>query len=935
MRETLQYQRSLEARRRQDEAYDESTAKQRERRERKAKARAAREARKEDRYSSEEEEEQVRRCDLAQTTTEEVHPGDRTFAHMAKATPEFEAELEAAIAASLAEPGHAAQSRPSGFGGGSTGSAGFSGGSCTGFSGCGGSSSGHGAGGGGGSSSNSGGGTLREELYVLLTHSYGFEEEDVIDALEHIPPTMARSVALATCVEILSGEQSVEPVGSSEVTVGNRQGKCAASSRPATSSSTAASSSSAEASSSSSVAAYSPAALAQAPRPFGASAPSSSSAPPSSSTSMAGGAEDGGADGADVQTLVEMMNCAPAHAQAALALCNHDMEAAIEHLMAREAAAATGDGPNDDDHLALEIAPDIDQQVAASIIRQAEEAEAAARVEAAVRAAEEAEARAAAEEAEAVVRAAEEAEAAAAVEVAARNEGAALAMVIEQQRADAVQAQERASHAEQEALRERVRRFYFDEGASGREMHLLNLDATQEALVLSFAAELSQSGAHVVVCKPQDTGRDHVLHLKKRRKELRPSPPSPPTVADRTALGEQPPPPPSAWLQPSSAPPPPLPDYNDHSRNLQVVGAPAPAPTPVPPPQQSPPSPAAPVPPPVSASGAFRNRLPPPGPVQIGGSSREELSDSIAPLALSLPFRLMYECEVLIGLKRLTPIRHWSPGFLAAIHRCSAEDGEATAVAVLRAMQTEPVSESISLFSMLRDRYVATASVAGAAAAVSRTRGRSIEVLRAVHLCPSGLTVARPSEKQASNRVLRAVHDCCGSTDYLIRVTAAAANRACLNAHTRTLHRALAFALHPRTYIAPSPGVGGIPSYALRMHALRHMAPLIYTYVRLCALPRTRRCPLSTTSHTRRSLTSRSSRTPMRSPATPRSAYATRRWPSLYARSANGASESAHSARVLPTSPPPTSGAQSSLRSPTASSWVESSSSGWRRPPRR
>ena len=50
------------------------------------------------------------------------------------------------------------------------------------------------------------------------------------------------------------------------------------------------------------------------------------------------------------------------------------------------------------------------------------------------------------------------------------------------------------------------------------------------------------------------------------------------------------------------------------------------------------------------------------------------------------------------------------------------------------------------------------------------TSGRSVEVLRAVHCCPSGRTVARPSELQASNRVLRHVRDFAGG-DYLLRIS--------------------------------------------------------------------------------------------------------------------------------------------------------------------
>ena len=143
-------------------------------------------------------------------------------------------------------------------------------------------------------------------------------------------------------------------------------------------------------------------------------------------------------------------------------------------------------------------------------------------------------------------------------------------------------------------------------------------------------------------------------------------------------------------------------------------------------------------------------------------------------LMFSLPFRVKYEVEALIAMKKLVRWAMLPLAFAMALDECVRRDGEGVCIAALRAMAKFDVLwyQNVTDFETAR----AWAAVAPFRQSLARSDGasiatqRSVEVLACYCCCPSGRVIVRPAEFQASNRVLRLVGDFCG-TDVLLRVS--------------------------------------------------------------------------------------------------------------------------------------------------------------------
>ena len=197
----------------------------------------------------------------------------------------------------------------------------------------------------------------------------------------------------------------------------------------------------------------------------------------------------------------------------------------------------------------------------------------------------------------------------------------------------------------------------------------------------------------------------------------------------------------------AARPPQQLPDYNNHTTLLMVL-------------QQA-------VAPPITPSCSLLapDRGPPP--------PYEDVTMVAYQILLQLPFRVKYEVEVLVGLDRIAASASRAESFLAPLLDCVKDDGEAATVDALRVMATAPACSAPSMFSAARTQCAcfANAQAAGRSGGYSgRTSARSAEVLRLAFCCPSGRTIARPSEQQASNRVLRMLGGLHGTTEHLLRV---------------------------------------------------------------------------------------------------------------------------------------------------------------------
>ena len=332
-----------------------------------------------------------------------------------------------------------------------------------------------------------------------------------------------------------------------------------------------------------------------------------------------------------------------------------------------------------------------------------------------------------------------------------------------------------------EVLRERINTLYLDRHR--KELALTNLMDEEQVIVQQVCNQINSSGGEfTLVCKLQEHG-ERLLVKKRLRSRSTATPQS-------TRSTATPPPPP---------PPPPGVDYNNHSRYnehgvrvmqpVRLLVHDAAPPVVSPPPVASPP-------PAVSSSGA--EAAPPALPPATGLDSHapalyQDVPMETRALMHALPFRVKYEVEVLIGMKKLLRWALCPQPLLEALAACVRQEGEARCLAALHTMATQNVGWFMGAADFERARvHVASAAMilpalggaggrthaeegldgnnthGGASASISAQR--SVEVLSCHYCCPSGRVIVRPAELQSSNRVLRLVGDFCG-TDALLRVS--------------------------------------------------------------------------------------------------------------------------------------------------------------------
>lgn len=302
---------------------------------------------------------------------------------------------------------------------------------------------------------------------------------------------------------------------------------------------------------------------------------------------------------------------------------------------------------------------------------------------------------------------------------------------------------------------------------SQRVLDLSRLSAPGRARIEALAAELSSASSMRLQCTVDHSGPDPVLRIRKRTRPpgtalpaaTPAKPPTAPPAADRLAASGE-----SLHLPNNSHV-----SSAGYTRNLRVVGASnaspkslAAASAETEPSSQSCAQSTAAAPQPQHQQ--LRPPAPPFGDVPLG----------VWCALHELPFRVKYEVEVLVGLKKMVRWALLPEAFVHELLKCVAEDGEAVCVSVLRKMQAEPLQPVLDWFRSARESC-STLRYVNFSPGVLHQRPlwstlRTVEVLRAVHCCPSGRTIARPAEYQSSNRVLRLVGDLYG-TDHLLRVS--------------------------------------------------------------------------------------------------------------------------------------------------------------------
>lgn len=302
---------------------------------------------------------------------------------------------------------------------------------------------------------------------------------------------------------------------------------------------------------------------------------------------------------------------------------------------------------------------------------------------------------------------------------------------------------------------------------SKRVLDLSRLSAPGRARIEALAAELSSASSMRLQCTVDHSGPDPVLRIRKRTRPpskalpaVTPAiPPAAPPAADRLAASGE-----SLHLP-----------HNSHvssagyTSNLRVMGASNASPKSL--------AAASAETEPSSQSCAQSTAAAPQPQHQEPRPPAAPYGD--VPLGVwcalhELPFRVKYEVEVLVGLKKMVRWALLPEAFVHELLKCVAEDGEAVCVSVLRRMQAEPLQPVLDWFRSARESC-STLRYVNFSRGVLHQRPllstlRSVEVLRAVHCCPSGMTIARPAEYHSSNRVLRLVGDLYG-TDHLLRVS--------------------------------------------------------------------------------------------------------------------------------------------------------------------
>ena len=175
-------------------------------------------------------------------------------------------------------------------------------------------------------------------------------------------------------------------------------------------------------------------------------------------------------------------------------------------------------------------------------------------------------------------------------------------------------------------------------GNSSKQLDLSRLSEPDRKKIEDKAAELSASGPVKLRCTVDISGPDPVLRIRKKVHAGFVPPPTPP--------------PPPAALPTEEEPVQHLP-YNDHAVNMQIVrpSSPTPAADPTPSVPQPPRAPLADPQPPAESSRPNHSAsrppvLPPPRPY-------DDVPEGVRRVMRALPFRVKYEVEVLIGLKKL------------------------------------------------------------------------------------------------------------------------------------------------------------------------------------------------------------------------------------------------------------------------------------------
>ena len=319
---------------------------------------------------------------------------------------------------------------------------------------------------------------------------------------------------------------------------------------------------------------------------------------------------------------------------------------------------------------------------------------------------------------------------------------------------DYIRAQSRSRAANENMLRERVQGLFEDPNRN--QMHLNHLTDEEQVLVQRFCQELSESGRCSLHCKLQEHGERLLLTKKYPRTILAPPPP-PPAAA------------PARPVEPEPPMPTPLPtvDYNAHfhfnehgvrvMQPVRLVVQPAPpVVAPLPLLEETPP--------------AAERGSQPAGPT----APYDDIPDDMWKLVYSLPFRVKYEVEVLVGLQKLVRWKFLPEAFLVALQKCvyASDRGETVCTAALRLMATQKIGRCLEDFELAQERLARMPHLGRARQPrdASVATQRSVEVLSCLYCCPGGRVIVRAAEYQSSNRVLRLVGDFCG-TDALLRVS--------------------------------------------------------------------------------------------------------------------------------------------------------------------
>lgn len=332
----------------------------------------------------------------------------------------------------------------------------------------------------------------------------------------------------------------------------------------------------------------------------------------------------------------------------------------------------------------------------------------------------------------------------------ARNQRATAELLDREQSDEYIRALHRARVNDMATVQNRVAEFYNDHAKT--ETCWSALTDEQERAVIQRAKALSESGPYLLTARPLDKHGEHKIVLKKSRKRSE-EPEEPAPTPTRPSV--------SAHLTPAA----PVIDYNNHSTTLMIVPAAA----------LSPPKGTAKAAP-KAAKTASKNSSMTPTPETPSASPKppapyEEVPPAVWDTMLQLPFRVKYEVEVMLIARRLGAAwKLLELVFVGAVLDCVNEDGEAACIAVLRAMAAEGIGKPLQFqFHDARSRCLQQHPFRDVLDG-STIESKSVEVLNAQHCCPSGRTIVRRADYQASNRVLRLVGEIHG-TDHLLRVT--------------------------------------------------------------------------------------------------------------------------------------------------------------------